>query len=383
MVNNLRPVSSLRHIQFLSQNRPGALMGMGQYERLLFTHLGLHAAQTCEFGITFSGRAPEQALPLNTIGLEKVDATFLGVSMERLFALPWPLAQMAVRYCLRNIRPSLYHSLTAGFPAPNAGNAPAIYSVLDLAPVQFEDEGRIPPWTKQALQNASLIITPSHFSSEELKNVFGIAPEKLRTVYLGCEHEIFRPEAAPADPEQLAGIGIHGPYLIYSGGSTRRKNVKALLQAWHQIAREYTDVSLVLTGPPEVLGEYVRQANAPRVVIAGYLERPVLCAVMKASVALVFPSIYEGFGLPPLEAMALGVPVVAVRAGATPEVVGDCASLAQSGEPEALVAAMRHALDDRSAREERVRRGLERAQQFSWSAHAEEILGIYNEVLAG
>lgn len=374
--------SALRHIQYLSQNRPGALMGMGHYERLLFAHLTSLARDQYSFGITFSGRAPEEKLDAAQLAPNLESVSFLGLSTERLFNRSWSLTQFVMRRQIKQTAPTLYHSLSAAFPVPRHPQSAGIYCIHDLPPARFNDEGRIPAWIKQAVHEAQLIHTPSQFAKDELVELLGLPAEKIQVVFNGCEHDFFHPGVAPMEPEALRALGVQGPFLVYVGGVTQRKNVASLLQAWKTISREYPDLSLVLAGPREGLQAHLQAVGGERVIVAGYLDRVELAGVMKASQGLVFPSIYEGFGLPPLEAMALGVPVIAVYAGAIPEVVGDCGVLAQSGEPEALVTAIRQSLDDSNARNDRMRRGRVRAQLFSWPEHARQILDIYNQVQA-
>jgi alpha-1,3-rhamnosyl/mannosyltransferase len=132
-----------------------------------------------------------------------------------------------------------------------------------------------------------------------------------------------------------------------------------------------------MVGPADQLRPMAQRSNAPRVVVVGYLEHSLLRAFMKAAYALVFPSIYEGFGLPPLEAMALGVPVVAVKAGAIPEVVADAGVLADDGSVESLRAAVRALLEQPALVEQLKTAGPRRAAGFSWQRHAELMLALY------
>lgn len=355
-------------------------MGMGHYERLLFTHLTPPAQGQYSFGITFSGRVPEEKLEAAQLAPGLKSISFLGLSTERLFDWPWPLTQFVMRRQLKQTVPTIYHSLSAAIPAPRHPKSASIYCIHDLPPARFDDEGRIPAWIKQAVHEAQFIHTPSQFARDELVELLDLPAEKIHVIFNGCEDDFFHPDAVPMEPEALRALGVQGPFLVYVGGVTRRKNVAALLQAWKTIAREYPDLSLVLVGPQQGLRAHLEAVGGERVVVAGYLDRAKLAGVMKASQGLVFPSIYEGFGLPPLEAMALGVPVIAVHAGAVPEVVGDCGVLAQSGEPEALVAAIRQSFDDTHARVDRMRRGRIRAQLFSWPEHAAKILELYRAV---
>ncbi len=369
------------HVRFLSQNRPGPRMGMGHYERLLIRSLMQSGAPEdgWRFDIRFAGRAPEGGLGPGDLEPGLAGAAFEGYSPARLAALPWPAARAAVNLMHRQTPPDLYHSLALSYPAP-AGR-PSVYTIHDLPPARFSDEGTLPGWTRQAACSASAVVTPSAFAKRELVELLGLPESRVHVVPNGYERDVFHPDVIPADAEMLAARGISGPFLLYSGGFTRRKNVKALLEAWTQTAPAYPDLTLVLAGPTAPLEALAAETPAPRVVVAGYLERDLLPRILKAATALVYPSIYEGFGLPPLEAMALGVPVIAVRQGAVPEVVGDCAVLAENGSPESLAAAVRSLLDNAALAHSLSACGPARANLFSWETHARQALGIYREVI--
>lgn len=380
MATLIRASSAVHSVEFLSHNRPGLRMGMGHYERLLIHYL-LHndSSTTWQFGITFDGRHPSQRLDPESIELGLQHAAFLGFSTGRLHRLPWDIARGAVNLRTWRSAPTLYHSLALSYPFP--GHRPSVVTVHDLPPARFPDEGVLPRWSREAAQSTRAILTPSQFAKRELVDLLRVPESKVHVVYYGCEHDRFHPEVAPADAATLAKYGITGPFLVYVGGFTQRKNVRALLDAWKNLAPRYPNLSLALVGPAAQLEALEQEANAPRIVVIGYLDRNNLPSVMKASEALVFPSIYEGFGLPPLEAMALGVPVVTVRAGAMPEVVGEAGLLANDGSPDSLAAAMQQLLDNNQLAQRLRVTGPKRAQQFSWSDHARIVLDIYQCVL--
>ena len=363
-------MSNPLHVRFLSQNRPGPQMGMGHYERLLLQALSGGGAleEGWRFDVRFAGRRPEG---------KAGGAAFEGFSTARLAGLPWPLAARAVNVLHRQTPPALYHSLALDYPAP--ANRPAVYTIHDLPPARFPDEGTLPRWASRAAGAARAVLTPSEFAKRELVELLGLPEGRVHVVPNGYERDVFHPDVVPARAETLAARGIPGPFLLYSGGATRRKNVRALLDAWAMLGREYPDVTLALAGPTERLQALAAETTAPHVVVVGYLERDLLPRVLKAATALVYPSIYEGFGLPPLEAMALGVPVVAVRAGAVPEVVGDCAVLAEAGDADSLAGAMRSLLGDAGLAASLRRCGPARALCFSWEAHAAQVLDIYRK----
>jgi len=377
--------TSAFHVRFLSQNRPGPRMGMGHYERLLLQAL-LHEAQAgdWQFDIQFAGRAPHGSpqAGLPEMGLPEMGAnaaTFLGYSPARLAPLPWLAARAMVTLTHRQPPPDLYHSLALSYPTP-AGR-PAVYTIHDLPPARFDDEGRLPRWAREAAASAQAIITPSEFARLELIELLRLPPARVHVVANGYEQDVFHAEVAPADADALAAYGLHGPFLLYAGGGTRRKNVAALLQAWREVAGRYPHLSLALAGPAAPLQAFADSAQAPHVVVTGYLGRAALPGILKAATALVCPSIYEGFGLPPLEAMALGVPVVGVQAGAIPEVTAGCAVLAESGSPDAIAQALCALLDNDLLAASLRRCGPARAAHFSWPAHARCVLDIYRTVL--
>jgi alpha-1,3-rhamnosyl/mannosyltransferase len=312
-------------------------------------------------------------------GLQNVD--FLGLSTNRLNKLPWRVTGQLINRRFKKQKAALYHSLSLGFPLPSTG-APGVFSIHDLPPARFPDEGMVPVWAKHAAQAARAVIAPSEFGKREVVELLQVPEERVHVIYCGWECERFNPDVVAADAQTLAKHGITSPFLIYVGGFTQRKNVRSLLSAWKILATQYPDLSLVMVGYATFLKALANETGAPRVVVPGYMERDTLPQVLKAATALVFPSIYEGFGLPPQEAMALGVPVVAVRtAGAIPEVVGDAAVLAEDGSPESLAGAVQQLLDDSELIARLKIAGPQRVQRFSWTRHARQVRDLYQQVL--
>ena len=369
-------------VQFLSQNRPGPQMGMGHYERLLIQHLGQIAPidkDEWQFGITFDGRKPEQPLDHDALDAALNDADFLGYSTARLARLPLSAATTLLNLRFAR-RPALYHSLALSFPLP--ANAPGVFTIHDLPPARFDDEGKLAPWAKRAAQGARFVMTPSEFAKTELVELLNLPADKVIVVPYGCEHDRYHPDVLPADDAQLKEWDIEGEFLLYAGGFTRRKNVAALLQAWKTVAPDYPQLTLVLAGPQAKLTELADAANAPRVWPMGYVPFGQMPSLMKAARALVFPSIYEGFGLPPQEAMALGVPVlISAQGGATPEVVGDAGVVARDGSALALAESLRELLDDEALQERLKAAGPRRAARFCWDLHARQVLDVYRRAL--
>ncbi|CAN5674341.1 hypothetical protein BH10CYA1_BH10CYA1_55130 [soil metagenome] len=378
----LKGVPGLR-VHYLSQNS-GPAMGMGLYERLLLKHVLIEqTVNSVVADLTFNGRKPKGAVELLRLpsSLQKID--FLGFSTAHLATLPWTLVKhiTSLRFGPAARTSNLFHSLALSFPVTST--RPVIYTIHDLPPLLFPDEGTLPAWSKLAANEAAAIITPSEFGKLEIVKNLGVRPEGVHVVQNGCEHESFNTAVEPYIADELTAIGLPSNYLFYAGGATQRKNVLALLNAWQAICGDFTDLHLVLAGPQERLNELVSSSGAPRVVLLGYVQRDVMPRIMKSSRAVVCPSIYEGFGLPPLEAMALGVPTIGTQVGgAVPEVMADAGLLAEDGSAESLAETIRSFLLDDNLEESMKITGPKRASLFSWSDHARQVSLIYKNVLA-
>ncbi|HLG91738.1 MAG TPA: glycosyltransferase family 1 protein, partial [Acidimicrobiales bacterium] len=176
-------------------------------------------------------------------------------------------------------------------------------------------------------------------------------------------------------------------YVLSLGTLEPRKDVPGLLAAFERLAGSHPGLRLVVAGPDgwgtaafeQALG---RSPFADRVVRLGYLGQAERAGLLRGAAVFAYPSVYEGFGLPPLEAMAVGVPVVCTRAGALPEVVGQAALLVEPGDPEALAGAIACLLDDQAARARLIEAGRRRAAEFSWGSCAAGLEALYRRAAA-
>ncbi len=367
-------------------------MGMGHYERLLISHLMSESSRAqWQFAFTSDGRISEEmwrADPSQHPDFAARDS--LGIANARLLDAPYPVVRALAnaRFSRSSsslkkgawVAPDLFHSLALTFAAPT--NKPAIYTIHDLPPARFSDEGRLPRWSKDAARNARLIMTPSEFAKREIVELLEVEPSRVEVIPYGLEHDRFNLDVPVADEATLREIGIESQFLIYAGGASQRKNIPALLEAWRIVAPKHPELLLVLAGP-QALVSLVQERDVPRTLAPGYLSRDTLPSVMRASKGLVFPSIYEGFGMPPQEAMAMGVPVVGSKAGgAVPEVVADAGVLAEDGSPEALAAAIETLVTSPELEAKLRFEGPKRAQTYSWPDHARRVLELYRSVLA-
>lgn len=285
------------------------------------------------------------------------------------------IARMAVGLprALRRLRPALGHF---NYVIPPAYRGPAVITVHDLS---FErDPGLMRPRDRfffrtlvpRSARRADRVLAVSERTRDDLVERYGVVEEKIVVTPNGVD-PVFHPNGdAPERP----------PYALFVGGIQPRKDPLSAIEALGLLDG---DLSLVLVGDEKRGGDEVRGAVRrlgleQRVELTGHVERERLAELYRGAACLVFPSRYEGFGLPVLEAMASGIPVVAASAGAVPEVAGDAAILVEPGDPVGLAGGIERALADR---ERLVAAGLERAKQFSWAETARRTLAVYRELL--
>jgi len=229
------------------------------------------------------------------------------------------------------------------------------------------------------------VITDSQVSRADIVHYLKVSPDKVTVIYPGVSSTCHPMPAAEA-AEVGRRHGLPASYLLYLGSVEKRKNVHGLLRAYALLRQRGESRPLVVagiqrsnaSGLPRLVQELDLQGH---VLFAGYVPDADLPAVYSGADLFVFPSLYEGFGLPPLEAMACGTPVVCSDAGSLPEVVGDAAVMVDPKDTEALAEAMYRVLADRELREELRQKGLARARQFTWEKAARETVAVYRKVL--
>lgn len=270
----------------------------------------------------------------------------------------------------------LVHLAGLTIPPPRSGRFVATFH--DLSPLHFPDEGSLPAWTAEIAERAARLVCPSEFTASELVARLGVEPARVTVVANGPGHDASGAE--PLSSAELTGLGVRTPLVLRLGGYTERKNVSLLLGAWPEI-RNATGASLALVGPPQAI-RADRLARAPSldgVTVLDYLPAEVVPRLMAAADVLVSTSSYEGFGLPPLEAMTAGTAVVAVRTPFHEEVCGEAAVLVEN-DSAALAAAVIRVLADDELRERLAVAGRARAPRFSWERSAELLLDVYRGV---
>lgn len=323
---------------------PGALGGTETYARELLRALSRHGE--LEYRVF---------LPPVADGLpgERVPEYRAGRSTGgRLAAMAFAAARPGPIRRRLEAAQALHYPLTIALPPVRRPFAVTLHDVLhhDLPFARAERLFRRVAYDRSA-RRARLVIVPSAFTRERAIERLGLDPGRIRVVHLGLDHDRFRPNGGPREP-----------FLLYPARPWPHKNHAALLDAFALVRRERPELELVLTG-----GGHEGRVYPPGVVARGLVDADELVSLYRRAAALVFPSRYEGFGSPPLEAMACGCPVACSTAGSLPEIVGGAARTFDPLSPEDIAAAI---LDVLARPEEWVERGLARAADFSWEAAA-------------
>jgi len=284
----------------------------------------------------------------------------------------------------------LVHVLHPSFPLPTRN--PSVVSIHDVMilehPEWFQRDER---WgfrrcMDRLAAGVGPVITVSADVAERLVRLVGVAPERITVVHLAVGDDFRRP-AARCDIERIcAALDVRpGEFLLAVGNLSTRKNLGTLVRAMAKI--QAAGMPLVLAGRPgtssvELHDEIRRHGVADRIRLAGFVPDADLVALMQGSKALVHPAVDEGFGLPPLEAMAAGTPVIAARAGSIPEVVGEAAMLVEALDAEAWAEAIDIISADEARRAAMTAAGCSRAAAFTWERVAEQTVAVHRSAVS-
>jgi alpha-1,3-rhamnosyl/mannosyltransferase len=277
---------------------------------------------------------------------------------------------------------------------PYRSRLPTVTTIHDLSPIRFpethtEQSRRI--WRKllpDALKRSRLILTDSEFIRAEILELLGVPPERVRAIHLGVSEqyrELGRDELAA----RLSPLGLApGRYVLAVGTLEPRKNLVSTLEAYRKLPDSMARAHpLVIAGLKGWLTEELQRRLAGleaegKVRVLGYVSAEALVALYGGARLLVYPSLYEGFGLPPLEAMACGTPVVVSNRASLPEVVGEAGTQVDAHDVAAIADAMARLVEDASHWRRMREAGLARARQFTWRRCAEATLDAYRAAAA-
>lgn len=307
------------------------------------------------------------------------------------------LDNIAFPMFLRGLGPDLVHIPLNRIPL--GMTRPYVVTVHDMSSLLFEDEGsdlrmRFRRYRyRRGLMRASAVIAVSETTKRDIQNLMGIPPSHIHRVYNAPDPGFFSHGNGSDEQEKhriLERYQINYPYLLYAGNVRPHKNVPRLVEAFAVVRDQlsshptYKDLRLIIIG--DTISQYpaLRQAviksRVENVVrFLGFVPFETLRYFYEAATAFVFVSRYEGFGLPPLEAMACGTPVVASNVSSLPEVLGDAAVQVNPANVFEIARGITEVLLDDSLRSALVRCGREQASRFSWERTAREVLAIYHQ----
>lgn len=232
-------------------------------------------------------------------------------------------------------------------------------------------------------READLVIVPSEWTKKEIVKYFSYPEERIRVVYHGVE-----PIFSPQDENKISLVKrkykIENDYFLFVGSISLRKNILRMLRAYKIFSDKNKKVDFVLVGDlsygsQEILDEMLRLNLGSRIKLIGYLKNDDLISLYSGARALVFPSLYEGFGLPVIEAMACGAPVLTSNVASMPEIAGDAGCFVSPEDISGIAEKLFILAEDENARKILREKGLNRAKFFSWAKASEETLKIYNE----
>jgi len=235
-------------------------------------------------------------------------------------------------------------------------------------------------------KQADALITVSESTREDAIRLLEIDPERIFTTQLGVDPSFTVLDDNDAELRVISKYSLPEKYILYLGTIEPRKNLPVLIKSYKQIADDGTDYKLVLVGKygwmyQEVLALIDDLDLQDMVCLTGYVSQEDLPVVYNLASLFVYPTIYEGFGLPALEAMACGVPVITTRVASLPEIVGDAGLLIPVNDTDALYEAMNQVLEDTALREKLIHDGLARSKLFSWERTAQLTQQVYKKVL--
>ncbi|CAG0936614.1 mannosyl-N-acetyl-alpha-D-glucosaminyl-diphospho-ditrans,octacis-undecaprenol 3-alpha-mannosyltransferase / alpha-1,3-rhamnosyltransferase [Thermoflexales bacterium] len=297
--------------------------------------------------------------------------------------------QLALPLAVQRAQAAVLHA--TAFVAPIVRACPTVITIYDVSFALFPQFFRgfnqtyLRVGTRWSARHAQRIVTISDCTRRDVHRLYGVPPERIDVAYPGVDETLRR--AAPEQVQEFRRLkNLPDKFLLYLGTLEPRKNLTMLVQAFAQLKREYPEAVLVLAGgvgwlAAEIFAAIESEGVKDSVVLPGYIATEEKALWYAAATAFVFPSFYEGFGLPPLEAMACGTPVITANTASLPEVVGAAGLMVAPGDLRGWTAALKRVWTDAPYRAELANRGVRQARQFTWQATSRQIVQAYHQLI--
>jgi glycosyltransferase involved in cell wall biosynthesis len=290
---------------------------------------------------------------------------------------------------LKEFKVDLFHSMVPGTIVPTR-NLDIVVTVHDIIPEIIPEENNgtfiskfLYRFKMGKVKQANHIIADSTATRKDLSKHYNIPEEQITTVYLGSQFVV-----QDFNEIKKSSFSIHSrPYILYLGGFNFRKNVNSIIKAFSAIAEEFPEVDLLMGGKPspgqkeELLALCSALNLNDRVIWHGFIKDEDLPQTYAWSLGFIYPSLYEGFGIPVLEAMQCGVPVITSNCGSIPEIIGEAGLIIDPYSIESMSDAIKRIIQDETLRETLKQKGAIQAEKFSWSICALDTLKVYHQIL--
>lgn len=310
-------------------------------------------------------------IPLDDLPKERKNWQYRVIPFPKL----WTQTRLPFDLFVHTPRPDVLFSMT--HYAPRWSPVPVVISIMDLgflrSPEQFtpKDLNQLKSWTKYSAHQAKKIITISEFSKKDILNYYHRNSEDIVVTYPSYDEKLFKPTH---NPKVLTKYGIDKPYFLFLGSLKPSKNIEALIRAFYNLG---SNCHLVIAGKKawmyDKIFALVKKLNLEdKVIFTGFIEESEVPVLVSHAEAFVMPSLFEGFGIPALEAMACGTPVIVSKIASLPEVTGNAGIYIDPHLIDSITAGLRVATGPR--REEFVKLGLARVKSFSWTKCAQQTI---------
>jgi glycosyltransferase involved in cell wall biosynthesis len=327
-----------------------------------------------------------------TVLLRPNDLQKAAITAPNFTKLPCPYKeftfqeQIGLLAQLNSLKPDLVHFGMTQQPVRYKGKT--VTTIHDLITVRFTNPAKqalvfkfkqqIYKWVvKKVARTSNKIITPTNFVKEDLATFAGINPDKIIVTYESADAI----SDAPEPMQQLEDK----PFIMYLGRPTPHKNLERLIQAFMQLKGQHPDLQLVLAGKLDAnyraIQQKVEREQIANIIFTGFVTEGQLRWLYEHCRAYIFPSLSEGFGLPGLEAMVHGAPVVSSNASCLPEVYGDAAHYFDPLDSQVMADAINEVLTDKQLRQQLITRGRAQAAKYSWERMAKQTLDIYRSII--